>query len=331
MPSLLSALTGLGAALALGCGGSDLTLPSEGRPATLAVVDGNGQTGSRGQMLAEPLVVRVTDGAQRPVAQIRVAFVVTTGGGTTNPDTATTDADGRATSRWTLGAATGAQAVEARVAGSDAVKATFNGTASSTQTGPTLTTTQITSATPTPSFPTQPVAVSVRVSSSAGSPTRHGDGYRRQGELHRSSAGQRVQPGPADRGLEDPHRPVYGIGDLCTELRHRQPRGGSGTDLDHPLLQQQPVAQRRRRDLHRFGDEQFQHARRIGPVGGGQLFQPTRTWGAAGLDGDGQAELSTRSLSPGTHLMIACYLGNTTFAPSASDVLEQRVSKKGHD
>jgi len=29
--------------------------------------------------------------------------------------------------------------------------------------------------------------------------------------------------------------------------------------------------------------------------------------------------------------MVACYLGTDTFAVSASNIVEQKVSKKGHD
>src|SRR5262249_15598319 len=105
------------------------------------------------------------------VAQIRVAFVVTAGGGSTTPDTAVTDGDGRASSLWTLGLTQGAQAVEARIVGADLVHATFLGTASNTPSGPALTITGITSASPSPSFPTQPIAVAFSITSSAGVPT----------------------------------------------------------------------------------------------------------------------------------------------------------------
>jgi hypothetical protein len=57
----------------------------------------------------------------------------------------------------------------------------------------------------------------------------------------------------------------------------------------------------------------------------GSCDQPTRAWGTRDLDDVGRAELSTKDLSPGTHEMVACYLGNSTFAPSASAVLFQRV------
>jgi hypothetical protein len=114
-------------------------------------------------------VVRVTDPQNRPVAQLRVAFVVTVGGGTAAPDTAVTDNDGRAASRWTLGTTAGAQAVEARVTGSDAVNARFTAVASPA--APALTTTQITSVNPEPSFPTQPVTVGFAVASILGAPS----------------------------------------------------------------------------------------------------------------------------------------------------------------
>jgi hypothetical protein len=81
-------------------------------------------------MLAEPLVVRVTDLQGRPVAQRKVAFVVTGSDGEVAPDTAVTDADGRATVRWILGASQGMQHVEARVVGSTPLTAPFVASAS---------------------------------------------------------------------------------------------------------------------------------------------------------------------------------------------------------
>ncbi len=70
----------LPALAALGCGG-DLTLPSSpggssGEGVELSIVDGNGQTGTVGQELPEPLIVKVeSDGA--PIQGQQVAFVVT--------------------------------------------------------------------------------------------------------------------------------------------------------------------------------------------------------------------------------------------------------------
>ena len=98
--------TGLAAAaLILSCGGSDLVLPSEGEPASIEVIQGHGLTGRVGEQLAEPLVVQVLDGADRPVPDAIVAVELT--GGSAEPDTLTTDAQGMASSALTLGSQVG--------------------------------------------------------------------------------------------------------------------------------------------------------------------------------------------------------------------------------
>jgi adhesin/invasin len=95
------------------CGGDELLLPAEGEPATLAIVDGDGQTGPIGGQLAEPLIVRVTETRGRPVSGITVIF--TPDNGFVAPETATTDADGLASANWSLGMETGAQAMSVSV------------------------------------------------------------------------------------------------------------------------------------------------------------------------------------------------------------------------
>jgi hypothetical protein len=101
---------------ALGCGG-DLSLPtSSGDGIALSIVDGNGQTGTVGQELPDPLIVRVASG-DTPIPGHRIAFVVTgdPAAGRLEPDTAVTDADGRAVTHWVLGSEPGPHAVEARL------------------------------------------------------------------------------------------------------------------------------------------------------------------------------------------------------------------------
>jgi adhesin/invasin len=102
-----------GAFLSLSCGGDELLLPVEGEPAALAIVDGDAQTGPIGGQLAEPLIVRVTDTRGRPVAGAAVAF--SAAAGAVNPETVNTDADGLASTQWSLGNLTGEQQVDARV------------------------------------------------------------------------------------------------------------------------------------------------------------------------------------------------------------------------
>jgi Big-like domain-containing protein len=101
------------------CGGGDLTLPEDQSPSEITVVAGNGQTGSVGSELSNPLVVRVDDAQGRPVPGVSVAFKLGAGadGGDTAPDTAQTGSDGRASSLWVLGGTEGQQTVNAEVVG----------------------------------------------------------------------------------------------------------------------------------------------------------------------------------------------------------------------
>lgn len=103
-------------AATLGCGG-DLVLPSSsGEGVDLSIVGGNGQTGTVGEELPQPLVVSVQSGAT-PIPGHAVAFVVAGDGdaGQLDPDTAVTGSDGRAVTRWVLGPEAGPHEVEARL------------------------------------------------------------------------------------------------------------------------------------------------------------------------------------------------------------------------
>jgi hypothetical protein len=116
----LSGLLGsFGVVLAMlaGCGGSDLVLPGNGTPADLRVVKGDNQTGLAGSPLAQPLEVKVVDDRGNPLSGHTVAFALDTDapGARLDPESARSDRDGIAQSRWTLGATSGTQRVVARV------------------------------------------------------------------------------------------------------------------------------------------------------------------------------------------------------------------------
>jgi adhesin/invasin len=111
----------------LSCGGDNLALPSEGEPAKVSVVAGNGQSGRVGEMLADPVVVEVTDGGGRPVAGAVVELEL---GGA--PDTVHTGTDGRASAELALGSSVGRTTGHVRVVAPDPpnpVLATFMATA----------------------------------------------------------------------------------------------------------------------------------------------------------------------------------------------------------
>jgi len=97
-----------------GCGG-DLTLPDP--PATglrLVVLQGNGQNGTVGQQLQDPVVVGLETDAGVPLPGRLVVFVPTgSTTGTFDPDTALTDAQGKARTYWSLGTAPGPYTGEA--------------------------------------------------------------------------------------------------------------------------------------------------------------------------------------------------------------------------
>lgn len=93
-------------------GGDDLLLPGAGDPASITVVQGDQQNGRVGEMLADPVVVTVTDATGRPVVEATVVFTLTdpAPGAALTPDTTTTNADGVASTQVLLGTRPGAQA-----------------------------------------------------------------------------------------------------------------------------------------------------------------------------------------------------------------------------
>lgn len=119
------------AAALLGCGGSDLTLPADGAPAAITMVNGDNQVGAAGSPLAAPLEVRVVDGRGDPVPNQSVAFTLDSDapGAQLTPEVTNTGPDGTAGATWTLGSTSGIQRVVARVAGvgvSDALTVSFS-------------------------------------------------------------------------------------------------------------------------------------------------------------------------------------------------------------
>jgi hypothetical protein len=93
----------------------------------LRYVAGDGQSGPPGEVLPTGLVVEVVDANGTAAPGVPVHFSVTAGDGTVNPDSGTTDPNGRATTAWKLGSDEH-QAVSAAAAGA-AFAVTFNAAA----------------------------------------------------------------------------------------------------------------------------------------------------------------------------------------------------------
>jgi Bacterial Ig-like domain (group 1) len=97
----------------LGCDDDDpiTTLPT---PSTMEIITGDGQAGRVSQELPDPLVVRVLDASGVPVEGVSVAWAAQ-GGGSVDPETVPTDADGIAAARRVLGPTAGDQLTTATV------------------------------------------------------------------------------------------------------------------------------------------------------------------------------------------------------------------------
>ena len=97
---------------------------------TIAKVSGDDQQGPAGSALPALLRVRVTGANSQPVLGVTVAFDPATGNGTASPATAITDANGEATTRWTMPVTTGGKQLTASIStAAGAASVTFNATA----------------------------------------------------------------------------------------------------------------------------------------------------------------------------------------------------------
>jgi alpha-tubulin suppressor-like RCC1 family protein len=77
-----------------------------GPPSLLTIISGNNQIGTVGTQLAQPIVVRLTDAGNNPLAGISIGFAAIAGG-TIAPASILTDAQGQASAQVLLGTASG--------------------------------------------------------------------------------------------------------------------------------------------------------------------------------------------------------------------------------
>lgn len=108
---------------------SNFTATATGGPAgIIALVSGNNQSSLVGQLLALPLVVKVTDAYGNKISGAKVTWTPGNLSGTASPPSDTTDTTGSASAAWTLGNTATAQTLSASVAGLPPV--VFSATAS---------------------------------------------------------------------------------------------------------------------------------------------------------------------------------------------------------
>jgi hypothetical protein len=97
------------------CGGDNNVQPTV--PATVAELHGADQTAQIGSVLPESLSVQVTDDKGSASPGVAVTWSVVSGGGAVSPGSAATDANGIASTQFTLGPSEGQQQAEATVTG----------------------------------------------------------------------------------------------------------------------------------------------------------------------------------------------------------------------
>lgn len=100
-----------------GCNGATETVAA----GSLTVVQGNLQSAAVGTLLPTPVVMRVraTDGS--PLAKVPISFSVLAGGGTVDPGTVVSDANGEVKAKWSLGPLQIQQSIAATAPGLDPV------------------------------------------------------------------------------------------------------------------------------------------------------------------------------------------------------------------
>lgn len=86
-------------------------------PAAIAVVSGGSQSAKTERPLPQPLVVRVTDADGTAVSGATVSWSVASGPGTISPASASTDAQGQASTTFTGGTSLGTSTIRASVSG----------------------------------------------------------------------------------------------------------------------------------------------------------------------------------------------------------------------
>ena len=104
-------------ASAAGLATTRFTLTATLPPSKIVKISGDDQTGGPGKKLAKPFVVEIQDTNSDPISGITVTFDVTFGGGSVSPESATTDANGRAQAVLKLGTDRGRNSADATVEG----------------------------------------------------------------------------------------------------------------------------------------------------------------------------------------------------------------------
>ncbi len=307
---------------------------TSGVAATLSTVSGNGQTATVHTALAAPFTVLVEDANHNPVAGQPVTFAVVSGGGSLAAATATTGADGKASTTATLGSTVGSNTFTA---------SSTNGTTALSGSPQTFT------ATGTPAiaasfvvtFPTSVVANSVH-SATVSALDAFGNSTSYSGTVNVS-----IGP-PADPGATVPQGVALtiaagGTASVPGVVFHQATAGQSVTITDTTTSSikgtqsgitvasaASATALVSGANPSIFGSSVTFTATVTSsggtPTGTVTFKDGTTTIGTGALNGSGVATFSTAALLGGTHSISAVFGGDVAFATSTSNIVSQLVN-----
>lgn len=115
-PAQLVLMSLFGGLVLAGCQKSSTITDTEPVASRVVVVESSdNQTAQVGASLALPIKARVLDAQGQPVGNVAVSWVVLSGGGKASLSASASDANGEATTVWTLGQKTGSQTMTAAI------------------------------------------------------------------------------------------------------------------------------------------------------------------------------------------------------------------------
>ncbi len=91
------------------------TVTVEQRPSVLVVLSGSNQQAAAGAALPNPVEVQVADQGGAGVSGVAISFAPGEGAGSVNPENAVSDAEGKASTQWTLGGGFGTQSLRVTI------------------------------------------------------------------------------------------------------------------------------------------------------------------------------------------------------------------------
>lgn len=305
-------------------GSPSVTFTHEATAGTASRVDkfaGDGQSAQAGTELPNALVVQVLDAQGNAVVGRAVTWVVGAGGGSVTPQNTTTDGEGKASTRWTLGSSVGNNTVNAVVSGVGT--ATFSATATAGSVSASKSRVTASPATITAGLGTSTITVRVRDAS----------GTAVSGvSVSVTSSGTGNQIDPASATSDENGFATFTFGSTVAENKTITAVAGGVTLDQQPTISVQKAQSRTHIIAHDPNPSTVGQPVHVtvtvasGEGGGTPTGQVTITSNQettsclATLDASGQGSCNIALTVAGDHRLIALYPGDSRFDVSNDDV-----------